>query len=375
MSNLNSVLSGQFRQIDGTANAINNTIEGVLSNLGFEGKSAYEVACDNGFVGTEEEWLKALVAKIKFEDNIVWYKYDYEDQWHVLFDMALVVKKYMKYIGQVKSYSQLPTTDVTNGYVYKVLERDDDHGIRAGDCVVCYAHDEKNLPIWHNLSGIENVITDAQIDKYWGDEADAGTNEYLLNDVGLKHLIQLVKSDLEKKVEKEEGKQLISTELLQKLDGIQTGAEKNTVTGIKGDAEQEYRVGEVNLTPEDLGAAAKTYVDENLEEKQNKLTFDKSPTASSTNPVTSEGIKTYVDSSHYTSKAVVNSTATSTDPTTSAIENGNVYLNLIEDGKVRSATKISGSGTVTVTADDSGNIVVDSPAITNDQIDAIWDKY
>ena len=92
MSNLNSVLSGQFRQIDGTANAINNTIEGVLSNLGFEGKSAYEVACDNGFVGTEEEWLKSLVAKIKFEDNIVWYKYDYEDQWHVLFDMALVVK-------------------------------------------------------------------------------------------------------------------------------------------------------------------------------------------------------------------------------------------------------------------------------------------
>lgn len=24
------------------------------------GKSAYEIACDNGFVGTEEEWLESL---------------------------------------------------------------------------------------------------------------------------------------------------------------------------------------------------------------------------------------------------------------------------------------------------------------------------
>lgn len=27
---------------------------------GADGKSAYEIACDNGFVGTEEEWLASL---------------------------------------------------------------------------------------------------------------------------------------------------------------------------------------------------------------------------------------------------------------------------------------------------------------------------
>lgn len=33
-----------------------------ISNLGDElqGKSAYEIAIDNGFIGSEEEWLKSL---------------------------------------------------------------------------------------------------------------------------------------------------------------------------------------------------------------------------------------------------------------------------------------------------------------------------
>lgn len=41
-----------------------------------------------------------------------------------------------------------------------------------------------------------------------------------------------------------------------KLDGIETGAQKNTVTGIKGNAESSYRTGNVNLTPANIGAAA-----------------------------------------------------------------------------------------------------------------------
>lgn len=36
-------------------------------------------------------------------------------------------------------------------------------------------------------------------------------------------------------------------------------------------------------------------LDEALAEKQDTLTFDSAPTANSTNPVTSGGIKTYVD--------------------------------------------------------------------------------
>lgn len=34
-----------------------------LSGAGVEGKSAYEVAVDNGFEGTEEEWLESLKGK------------------------------------------------------------------------------------------------------------------------------------------------------------------------------------------------------------------------------------------------------------------------------------------------------------------------
>jgi hypothetical protein len=41
--------------------AAENTLTGNLNAvLGKDGKSAYEVALSNGFVGTEEEWLKSL---------------------------------------------------------------------------------------------------------------------------------------------------------------------------------------------------------------------------------------------------------------------------------------------------------------------------
>ena len=62
---------------------------------------------------------------------------------------------------------------------------------------------------------------------------------------------------------------------------------------------------------------------------------------------------------HYASKNVVGS-ATATSNTTTALTNGNVYLNSVENGAVTSAHKISGSGTTTVTTDASGNIIINS---------------
>ena len=35
-------------------------VNSLLTEEGLQGKSAYEVAVDNGFEGTEEEWLKAI---------------------------------------------------------------------------------------------------------------------------------------------------------------------------------------------------------------------------------------------------------------------------------------------------------------------------
>lgn len=40
-----------------------------------------------------------------------------------------------------------------------------------------------------------------------------------------------------------------------KLNSIQNGAQMNTVTGVKGDAEESYRNGTINLTPANIGAA------------------------------------------------------------------------------------------------------------------------
>lgn len=66
---------------------------------------------------------------------------------------------------------------------------------------------------------------------------------------------------------------------------------------------------------------------------------------------------------HYASKNVVGS-STATVNTTSALTNGNVYLNSVENGAVTSAHKISGSGATTVTTDTSGNIIVSSTNTT-----------
>ena len=66
---------------------------------------------------------------------------------------------------------------------------------------------------------------------------------------------------------------------------------------------------------------------------------------------------------HYASKNVVG-TSTATSNTTSALTNGNVYLNSVENGAVTSAHKISGSGATTVTTDTSGNIVINSANTT-----------
>lgn len=79
----------------------------------------------------------------------------------------------------------------------------------------------------------------------------------------LQGLLSKLKSEFERllanKVDKVSGKQLSTNDYTTaektKLSGIEEGAQKNTVTGIKGNAESSYRTGDVNLTPADVGAA------------------------------------------------------------------------------------------------------------------------
>lgn len=64
------------------------------------------------------------------------------------------------------------------------------------------------------------------------------------------------------------------------------------------------------------------------------------------------------ENTHWTSKNVVNSLATATANGTAT--NGNVKLNHIENGEVRSSHNIIGGGATTVTSDASGNITITS---------------
>lgn len=79
----------------------------------------------------------------------------------------------------------------------------------------------------------------------------------------LKTVLNKVKEKLAGKVDKVSGKQLSTNDYTttekNKLAGIEDGAQKNTVTGIKGNAESSYRTGNVNLTPANIGAAAASH--------------------------------------------------------------------------------------------------------------------
>jgi len=49
---------------------------------------------------------------------------------------------------------------------------------------------------------------------------------------------------------------LMSADDKKKLDGIAVGAQVNSITGVKGNAESNYRTGNVNITPANIGAKA-----------------------------------------------------------------------------------------------------------------------
>ena len=103
------------------------------------------------------------------------------------------------------------------------------------------------------------------------------------------------------KVDKETNKSLMSADEHTKLTGIESGAQVNTVTGIKGNAENNYRTGEINISPANIGLGnvdntsdankpISTAAQTALDGKQNVLTFDNSPTENSDNPVKSGGV-------------------------------------------------------------------------------------
>ena len=127
---------------------------------------------------------------------------------------------------------------------------------------------------------------------------------------------------------------LMSSTDKKKLDGIEEGANKYTHP-----THTEVSNGFVRVTVDSEGHVSST-------------------TAIKKSDITALGIPGA--DTHYSSKNVVGS-STATSNTTSALSNGNVYLNSVENGAVTSSHKISGSGNTTVKTDASGNIEINSP--------------
>lgn len=95
--------------------------------------------------------------------------------------------------------------------------------------------------------------TDEDFDCEWGD---------IINDIKTSskqaYSSQKIASLLSKKADTStatsEKNGLMSAEDKEKIDNIESDAEKNTITGVKGNMEDEYRTGNVNITPKDIGA-------------------------------------------------------------------------------------------------------------------------
>ena len=111
---------------------------------------------------------------------------------------------------------------------------------------------------------------------------------------------------------------LMSTTMVTKLNGIEAGAQKNTITGIKGNSETEYRTGNINITKENIG----------LGNVDNTADADKSvkSAVSATKDSASQQINTtYIKNVSVPGQRI---TLTKGDGTTTSVENFTTTVNI-----------------------------------------------
>lgn len=185
------------------------------------------------------------------------------------------VTGFAKYAGSVDNYSDLPTTGVNKGDVWNIVNADTTHQIKAGDNVIW------NGTAWDNLAGfvdLSNYPTNSDVAKaivsttYFG-----GTITFIHKD----------------------------------------GTQSTATIGDTSHATKADQDGEGNVIVDtyykksDASTIHQSFQNQ-ISTKQDKLTFDSTPTANSNNPVTSAGIKAAIDAktvdlSNYYTKAQVDS--------------------------------------------------------------------
>ena len=192
------------------------------------------------------------------------------------------VTGFAKYAGSVDNYSDLPTTGVDKGDVWNIVNADSTHQIKAGDNVIW------NGKTWDNLSGfvdLSNYPTNKDVAKAIVDTTYSGGTITFIHKDGTKS----------------------------------TATIGDTSHAIQADQDGDGNV--ITRTYYKMTDAATVHqsFQNQINTKQDKLTFDSSPTANSDNPVTSDGVRKAIDEktvdpSNYYTKAQVD-TAVSTAKT------------------------------------------------------------
>lgn len=212
------------------------------------------------------------------------------------------VTGFAKYAGSVDNYSDLPVSGNNVGDVWNIVNADATHQIKAGDNVIW------NGKAWDNLSGfvdLSNYPTNKDVAKAIVDTTYSGGT------------ITFIHKD---------------------------GTQSTATIGDTSHATQADQDGEGNVIVDtyykksDASTIHQSFQNQ-INTKQDKLTFDNSPTDDSSNPVTSEGIKTALDNKldktggtatgSITAPSFIGNLTGNADTATKATEdgNGNVIAN------------------------------------------------
>lgn len=168
----------------------------------------------------------------------------------------------MKYAGQVDNYSDLESYTKNKGDIWNIVNADPAHGVKAGDNVA------RNGTDWDNLSGVVDLSAYAE------------------------------KADYQKTITSATADGATIT--FNHKDGTTSTATVNNVASATA-ATNDAKGQRIDTTYEKVtdSSNAHTSLQNNINSlstsKQDKLTFDLTPTADSSNPVTSSGIKTALD--------------------------------------------------------------------------------
>ena len=184
----------------------------------------------------------------------------------------------MKYAGQVNNYSDLADVTKNKGDVWNIVNADASHGVKAGDNVAWNGTD------WDNLSGYVDLSAFAQKDDYQKVITSATANG--------------------------------ATITFNHKDGTTSTVTVNNVASATA-ATNDAKGQKIDTTYEKIADASNvhTSLQNSINTKQDKLTFDSTPTANSSNPVTSAGIKAAIDAktvdlSNYYTKTQVDTAIT-----------------------------------------------------------------